>query len=107
MIFKIKIEYILLLTGIFLLFLASNLNLFVDFSGQSYLKNECFGKNDTNLDSEGWSDMDFCVKESISNDLVLPFIISLMGILAILIVFFNFLYFFINRVVRHTYDTLS
>ena len=41
----------------------------LDNTGLSYMYNECAGMNETDLDSEGWSAMDFCIDEKESEDL--------------------------------------
>ena len=54
----------------------------IDYTGLSYMHNECAGVNETDLDSEGWSAMDFCIEEKTSEDLaysVLMFILGMLG----------------------------
>ena len=51
------------------------------------MHNECAGMNETNLDSEGWSAMDFCIYEKTSEDLgnaLLLFISGMLGIIFII-----------------------
>ena len=58
-----------------------------DQSGLSYMHNECAGLNETDLDSEGWSAMDFCIEGNTSRDLahaLLLFIPGIMGIVFII-----------------------
>ncbi len=58
-----------------------------DHSGLSYIRNECAGLNETDLDSEGWSAMDFCIEGNTSRDLahaLLLFIPGIMGIVFII-----------------------
>jgi hypothetical protein len=49
----------ILLTAMSIVMLTST-----DYTGLSYARNECEGLNETNLDSEGWSAMDFCVEKT-------------------------------------------
>ena len=51
------------------------------------MHNECVGLNETDLDSEGWSAMDFCIDEKESEDLahaLLMFITCMLGIVFII-----------------------
>ena len=51
------------------------------------MHNECAGMDETNLDSEGWSAMDFCIYEKTSEDLgnaLLLFISGMLGIIFII-----------------------
>ena len=60
----------------------------------SYMHNECAGMNETNLDSEGWSAMDFCIYEKTSEDLgnaLLLFISGMLGIIFIIPLLIYFL----------------
>ena len=55
----------------------------LDNTGSSYMNNECAGMNETNLDSEGWSAMDFCIDKKESEDLayaLLMFVAAVLGI---------------------------
>ena len=54
-----------------------------DYSGLSYIHNECEGLNETDLDSEGWSAMDFCIYEKESEDLAYALLMFITGILGI------------------------
>ena len=54
-----------------------------DHSGLSYMHNECAGLNETDLDSEGWSAMDFCIEEKTSKDLAHALLMFIAGILGI------------------------
>ena len=59
----------------------------IGFTDLYYMHNECAGVNETNLDSEGWSAMDFCIEEKTSEDLayaVLLFIAGTLGIVFII-----------------------
>ena len=52
-------------------------------TGSSYMNNECAGMNETNLDSEGWSAMVFCVDKEEAENLgyaLLMFIACFLGI---------------------------
>ena len=72
----------ILLTAMSIVMLTST-----DYTGLSYARNECEGLNETNLDSEGWSAMDFCVEKKMSEDLAYPvliFIASMLGIFFII-----------------------
>ena len=58
------------------------------------MHNECAGMNETNLDSEGWSAMDFCIYEKTSEDLgnaLLLFISGMLGIIFIIPLLIYFL----------------
>ena len=55
----------------------------LDNTGSSYMHNECAGMNETNLDSEGWSAMDFCIDKKESEDLAYALLIFITGILGI------------------------
>ena len=54
-----------------------------DYSGLSYMHNECAGLNETDLDSEGWSAMDFCIDKEESEDLAYALLMFITGILGI------------------------
>jgi hypothetical protein len=43
-----------------------------------YAQNDCLGKNETDLDSEGWSDMDFCMDKNIGDDAVYSFFLFIL-----------------------------
>ena len=47
------------------------------------MNNECAGMNETNLDSEGWSAMDFCVDKEEAENLGYALLMFIMGILGI------------------------
>ena len=51
-----------------------------------YMKNECLGKNETDLDSEGWSEMDFCIDKHSGDNLVFIFFMFVAGILGIIFI---------------------
>ena len=55
----------------------------LDNSGLSYMHNECAEINETDLDSEGWSAMDFCIYEKESEDLAYALLMFIAGILGI------------------------
>ena len=57
-----------------------------DHSGLSYMRNECEGLNETDLDSEGWSAMDFCIEETTSNDLAYALLLFIPGIIGIVFI---------------------
>ena len=57
-----------------------------DHSGLSYMQNECAGLNETDLDSEGWSAMDFCIEENTSKDLAHALLLFIPGILGIVFI---------------------
>ena len=56
---------------------------YIGFTDSSYMNNECAGINETDLDSEGWSAMDFCIEEKTSKDLAYALLIFIAGILGI------------------------
>ena len=59
----------------------------LDNTDLSYMHNECAGLNETDLDSEGWSAMDFCVDKKMSEDLayaLLMFIECMLGVVFII-----------------------
>ena len=39
-----------------------------------YTQNDCLGKNETDLDSDGWSEMDFCIDKNEGDDLAYNFL---------------------------------
>ena len=47
------------------------------------MHNECAGVNETDLDSEGWSAMDFCVDKEEAENLGYALLIFITGILSI------------------------
>ena len=55
----------------------------LDNTGSSYMNNKCAGMNETNLDSEGWSAMDFCIDEKESEDLAYALLMFISGVLGI------------------------
>ncbi len=57
-----------------------------DHSGLSYIRNECAGLNETDLDSEGWSAMDFCIEEKTSKDLAYALLLFIPGIIGIVFI---------------------
>ena len=57
-----------------------------DYSGLSYLHNECEGLDETDLDSEGWSAMDFCIEEKTSKDLAYALLLFIPGIIGIVFI---------------------
>ena len=59
---------------------------FSDHSGLSYMRNECAGLNETDLDSEGWSAMDFCIEENTSKDLAYALLLFIPGIIGIVFI---------------------
>jgi len=63
------------------MFLSSDIN-----THHGYMKNECLGKNETNLDSEGWSEMDFCIHKHEGDDLVFIFLMFAAGMLGFIFI---------------------
>ena len=57
-----------------------------NYSGLSYMHNECEGLNETDLDSEGWSAMDFCIDEKESEDLAYALLLFIPGIIGIVFI---------------------
>ena len=57
-----------------------------DHSGLSYMHNECAGMDETNLDSEGWSAMDFCIYEKTSEDLGNALLLFTSGVLGVVFI---------------------
>ena len=57
-----------------------------NYSGLSYMHNECEGLNETDLDSEGWSAMDFCIEEKTSKDLAYALLLFIPGIIGIVFI---------------------
>ena len=55
----------------------------LDSIGSSYMNNECAGMNETDLDSEGWSAMDFCIDKEEAEDLAYALLMFITGILGI------------------------
>ena len=55
----------------------------IDFTSQSHMHNECALMNETDLDSEGWSAMDFCIDKKESEDLAYALLMFIAGILGI------------------------
>ena len=55
-------------------------------TGSSYMNNECAGMNETDLDSEGWSAMDFCIEEKTSKDLAFALLLFIPGIIGIVFI---------------------
>ena len=55
----------------------------LDNIGSSYMNNECAGMNETDLDSEGWSAMDFCVDKEEAENLGYALLMFITGILGI------------------------
>ena len=43
-----------------------------------YTQNDCLGKNETDLDSEGWSEMDFCFDKNEGDDLAFSFLMFIL-----------------------------
>ena len=58
----------------------------LDNIGSSNMNNECAGMNETNLDSEGWSAMDFCIDEKESEDLAYALLLFIPGIIGIVFI---------------------
>ena len=65
---------ILFALGIILILISIVMFVSVDNTGLSYMHNECAEMNETDLDSEGWSAMDFCIDEKTSEDLANSFL---------------------------------
>ena len=57
-----------------------------DHSDLSYMHNKCEGLNETDLDSEGWSTMDFCIEENTSKDLAHALLLFIPGIIGIVFI---------------------
>ena len=57
-----------------------------DYSGLSYMRNECAGLDETDLDSEGWSVMDFCIEKKTSKDLAHALLMFIPGIIGIVFI---------------------
>ena len=57
-----------------------------NYSSLSYMHNECEGLNETDLDSEGWSAMDFCIDEKESEDLAYALLLFIPGIIGIVFI---------------------
>ena len=68
-----------------------------DHSGLSYIHNECAGLNETDLDSEGWSAMDFCVDEKASRDLAYALLLFIPGIIGIIFIIPLAVYLLLSR----------
>ena len=68
-----------------IIFILVSIVMFVslDNTGLSYKHNECAGMNETDLDSEGWSAMDFCIDKKESEDLAYALLMFITGILGI------------------------
>ena len=71
----------ILLTAMSIVMLTST-----DYTGLSYARNECEGLNETNLDSEGWSAMDFCIDKKTSKDSVYPVLLFIVGMLGFIFI---------------------
>jgi hypothetical protein len=71
-----------------ILFTAISIMVFtsLDHTGLSYTHTECAGANETVLDSEGWSAMDFCVEKKMSEDLAYPVLLFFTGMLGIIFI---------------------
>ena len=69
--------------GILLTLISTMMFQSIDYTGLSYMHNECAGVNETDLDSEGWSAMDFCIEEKTSEDLAYALLMFIAGILGI------------------------
>ena len=69
--------------GILLIVISIVMFQFIGFTNLYYMHNECAGVNETNLDSEGWSAMDFCIEEKTSEDLAYALLMFIAGILGI------------------------
>ena len=72
--------------GILLTLISTMMFQSIDYTGLSYMHNECAGMNETDLDSEGWSAMDFCIEEKTSEDLVYPVLLFIAGTLSIVFI---------------------
>ena len=67
--------------GIILILISIMMFQSIGFTDLSYMHNECAGVNETDLDSEGWSAMDFCIEEKTSEDLAYALLMFIAGIL--------------------------
>ena len=68
-----------------------------------YMKNECLGKNETDLDSEGWSAMDFCIDKKESENLGYALLIFIAGVLGIYYIIPPSIYFLLGWI-KFLYD---
>ena len=66
----------------FLLILIS----IVMFQSIDFTSQECAGMNETDLDSEGWSAMDFCIDKKESEDLAYALLLFIPGIIGIVFI---------------------
>ena len=66
-----------------IIFIAISIMMFqsIGFTDLYYMQNECAGVNETDLDSEGWSTMDFCIEEKTSEDLAYALLMFITGML--------------------------
>jgi len=68
------------------------------------MNNECAGMNETNLDSEGWSAMDFCIDKEEAEDLAHALLMFITGILGIYFIIPSSIYLlFTYRKYRYEY----
>jgi hypothetical protein len=73
--------------GIILIIISLVMFLFSDINTHhGYMQNECLGKNATDLDSEGWSEMDFCIDKHQSEDLGYFFLMFAAGMLGFIFI---------------------
>ena len=72
--------------GVLLILISIMMFVSLDNTSQSYMHNECAGLNETDLDSEGWSAMDFCIDEKESEDLAHALLLFIPGIIGIVFI---------------------
>ena len=68
----------------------------LDINTNGYMQGECLGKNETDLDSEGWSEMDFCIDKHQSEDLGYFFLIFAAGMLGFIFIIPLAIYFLLS-----------
>ena len=69
--------------GILLIVISIVMFQYIGFTDLYYMHNECGGMNETDLDSEGWSAMDFCIDEKTSEYLAYALLMFIAGMLGI------------------------
>ena len=69
--------------GILLIVISIVMFQSIGFTDLYYMHNECAGVNATDLDSEGWSAMDFCIDKKEAEDLAYALLMFIAGILGI------------------------
>ena len=82
-----------------ILLIAISIMMFASFDYNtelSYMHNECAGMNETDLDSEGWSAMDFCIEEKTSKNLAYALLLFIPGIIGIVFIIPLTIYLMLN-----------